>query len=777
MVTLSRVFSAFTAFVMTVSLLVIPATTAQALNDGEWSFSGVLSAPPRSLGSATVNASGTITVTQGVLDLANCANPSISAPQAVTFLRNVSNGSFISFTSGSEAISGTNPVSLSASTSVSPGSYALVLRYRCGSGSYLGYVEATPGAAVSIASEVGTPTYATLACVTTVPPTACTSQSPQANALPSGYNVTFAAVVRRTWSDGLTTEEPATGIQRLEYRPVGSFSYLTLATNCATTVSITQSRQYRCVLGSTTLDPVQVDVLTPTNEFILGPTRVQPAAAPLGSDIVVSGSVSQVYSNRSLWPARTGTEYSVEFQSEGSTTWTKIGPTLRLGVAGNVGATIDMPGTGKIRVVIGTYASTPANLIELLALNEYQITASSPPSSVNPGTDISFSGTVKQKWSDGPFRDVESGTNVILEYAESYDPISQERVWEEVTSVRTVRSGYRLDSVAQASGFWRARVGDSVSPSIYIRVNGSGPVQLATTITPVSSSVPFAGSQARFSFNLSMSGYVGTEPLEVWASVGDGIQVRLGQIRSGEQFNGVYSVPLPITPGYFSPTVQVRSSQGRVFAADSGEEFMVDGVVEYRALLRGPDRALISGETTQIRAGLLEVFFSGETRTGRWRGRAQLEVNRGDGWRSQGKWVRGRGNLINFRATLHEGAEYRVVGRGIDISSDTTTFRFPSRSAAIVAAWPSRVSTRQGLQVSVTIRAGDGEQWRGRARVQLQYRAPNQRSWRSEERRVYRGTSAIRVGDRTPQAGCYRIYIPELDLEDRAGYGVRSCND
>lgn len=757
------------------SLLIAPTTIAQAITDGQWSFGGTLTAPARSLSTETVSANGTITITQGVLDLAACADPVATPPEVVPHLRNVASGSMVAFTSGGVVITGLSPVALAASTTVSPGAYELVLRYRCNGGSFTGHVASTPSVSVSIASEVGSPTYLTLACITTVPPMACTTQLPQASSLPSGYNVTFAGIIRRTWSDGVITEDPVTGSQRLEYRPVGLVTFSTLSTSCATTTQITQSREYRCVVGSSPLNTVRVDVLTATNEFVLGPTRVQPQAAPVGSDIVVSGSVSQYYSDRSLWPAVTGTEYRIEFQPSGSSSWGRIGPTFRLGVAGNIGATIEMPGTGRIRVVVGNYASTPAEIIELKALDEYQISVSRPPGSVNPGDEITMSGSVKQKWSDGPFRDVESGTTVVFEYSEAYDPATSDRRWEQVTSARTVNAVYRVSAVPQASGFWRVRVGNAATTEVFVRVNGSEPITMQAQVLPSVGTVPFVGTDSRFSISVNMEGYVGTEPLEVWARIGDGTPARVGQISAGQNFGGFHVVPVPTAPGNYRPVVELRSSRGRILSSFVGSEFMVDGVVEYLAALSGPNRTLISGETTQLQAGLQEVLFSGDVRSRSWWGTAQLQVNRGNGWQPVTRWVRARGSVVRFKAAVYQDAEYRVVGRGPEISGDPTEFSFPTKDASVQVKWPSRVSKSKGLKVRVTVQSGDAQRWRGRAQVYLEFRAARENRWRFEDRTTYRGTKAVRLSTGTVAAGCYRVRVVGIDLEDRAGYGVRSC--
>lgn len=756
--------------------IVAPTTVAQAVNDGEWTFTGSLSAPARSLSSETVTASGTITVSQGVLELASCADPSLNPPEAVPFLRNVSNGSMTGFTSGAVVITGTNPVPFSASATVSPGSYDLVLQYRCNGGSFSGYLSSTPGAAVSIASEVGSPTYLTLACVTTVPPMACTSQIPQASALPSGYSVTFAGVVRRVWSDGVTTEDPVTGSQRLEYRPLGLVTFSPISTSCATTITISDSREYRCVLGSTPMNIVSVQALTPTNDFVLGPTRVQPYATSIGEDVVVSGSISQYYSNRTLWPAKPGTEYRIQFQSEGSSMWRQIGPTLRLGVAGNVGATISMPGSGKIRVVVGAFASTPADVIELRALDEYEISTNRVPISVNPGDEVAFSGSVRQKWSDGPFRDVGSGTNVEFEFSEAYDSATAARNWESLTSVRTVSAIYRLDTIPQSSGFWRIRVGNTVTSERYIQVNGSAPASLNADLSPVQGSIPFAGGSSRFSVEASVGGYVGTELLDVWARVGSATPVRIGQVGAGQEFSSLVTVPLPVTPGYYRPSIEVRNPRGRVLSSVVGSEFMVDGVVELEPVLNAPNRTLISGERSRVTVELQEILFSGEIRPASWSGRLQMQVNRGEGWKRASRWTNARGSSVKFKVAVFENAQYRVRSRGLDVSEESTSFEFPDSPGELLARWPDRVSKSRGLKVRVAINAGDGEKWLGRGSIYLEYRAPRQNKWRRQDAAVYKGKRAIRLATSVVKAGCYRVISKDLELEDRAGYGVRSCD-
>ena len=89
--------------------------------------------------------------------------------------------------------------------------------------------------------------------------------------------------------------------------------------------------------------------------------------------------------------------------------------------------------------------------------------------------------------------------------------------------------------------------------------------------------------------------------------------------------------------------------------------------------------------------------------------------------------------------------------------------------------WPSRVSKSKGLKVRVTVQSGDAQRWRGRAQVYLEFRAARENRWRFEDRTTYRGTKAIQLSTGSVAAGCYRVRVVGVDLEDRAGYGVRSC--
>ena len=652
-----------------------PASAAPA--DGNWEFTGTLSAPARSTSNVDVTVSGTIEVTTGLLSAvrttASCDDT--HPPQVTPYLQDVGTSAFTAITNGGlvlTPISAAGSSSVSGSANVAPGTYNLVLRFRCtGGGSWSGNVAATPPVSVSIASVVTT-TYVTRACLTTVPVTACTSSGQQVTSVPSGTSVTFAGIIRRTWSDGATTEAAVDGSQSLKRADVNSNSWTTQSSSCAYSTQPTATYQYRCESTYGVHDPVTVTAMAPTSSYFIGLPALNPSTAVKGTMVTASGIIQMLYPDGSQWPAPVGSTYTVQFLPTAGATWANVASGV-VATIGNYSTTFALPGTGKVRVAAGSQYSAEVPLTELTATSTYQITAPSLPSSTSPGTTMTVSSAVKALWSDDVYRDAPNGTPATLEFSPSFNPSSPPTSWTTAKSGSVSGGVASFSVIPQSSGFWRVTVGSSSSTSAYVAVDGSAPTSLVTTMTPVAGEKPFAGTESTYLITASLSGYVGTDTATLFLDFGSGKFTKVGTL-SGNSLRQRHDAKAPATGGDVTPRFEVRGPGGQVLATSTSAPIFVDYLTGYEIAVSTGTRAVREGENAKVTATAVEISQGGERFDARWSGTVNLQRNLDGQWATIDTIRSARGSTIEFRTPAIGRADYRI--QWVDKEVTSPTFRF-----------------------------------------------------------------------------------------------------
>lgn len=686
------------------SLLGLPVAQATPVN-GDWSFSGSLTAPARSTTSVTATLSGTASISAATLQAVGC-DDTVNAPaRGVMALRNTGSAAIVTLSGTGTTLTSDAATPVSATATVSPGAtYELVLQYRCGAGGAIrGTITPSTPATFSIASQVSTRSI-TRACIPTVPETPCTSTSQQVTNVPVGLSVTFAGIIATTWSDGVVTEAPVTGSQTLQRF---TSSWVTVASTCATTNVINATENYRCSSSAGgNHDQILMTAMQPTTSLTIGALNVRPTVALIGTSANVQVPVLMNYSDGSQWPAPTSITYRLEYQALNSTTWTSLTGPHSLDSRGNVSRSFSFPGSGKLRVTAGGFSSPTADIQEAVKTDEFTFTDVRFPATVEPGQPLTGTAIVAQKWTDGIVRNPTPGTPVTLEFALAYTQSPIDLTWVKVATTQTVSSSNNISvsAVPQASGYWRVTAGTGKSVPSFVSVTGSRVVQVKATMTPTPGSEPFAGTTSDYSISLGIEGYVGTKDLDVSVEFA-GSTTRIGKVSKTSTITGRYSVQAPRAPGVVTPVFVITDDLGIVWARANGTPVTVDGLVTFEPVLLQPDPVPLNGTNVTFTARMQGKSYLGPNRDGVWLGPAQLQRLVDGQWTTVADAPSPSGALATFTATAFKGGEYRVL----DSSSGTATPTLILR--VLMPTGPQRVpdvavqSPRVELGDSVTVSA------------------------------------------------------------------------
>ena len=690
------------------SLLGLPVAQATPVN-GDWSFTGTLTAPARSTTSVTATLSGTAAVSAATLQAVGCDDTVTAPPRGVIALRNTGTSAIIALSGTGTTLTSDAATPVSATASVSPGAtYELVLQYRCGaSGSIRGTITPSSPATFSVASQVSTRSL-TRACIPTVPETPCTSTSQQVTNVPVGLSVTFAGIIATTWSDGVVTEAPVTGSQTLQRF---TSSWVTVASTCATTTVINASENYRCSsTNGGNHDQVLITAMQPTSNLTVGALTVRPTIALIGATATVQAAVLMNYSDGSQWPAPTSITYRLEYQALNSTTWTTLSGPNSLDSRGNVTRSFSFPGSGKLRVSAGNFVSPTANIEEAVRTDEFTFSDVRFPATVEPGQQLTGTGIVGQKWTDGIVRNPTPGTAVALEFALAYTPNLTDLTWVKVATTQTVSStnSVSVSAVPQASGYWRLTSGTGKSLTSYVTVPGSRAVQVKATMAPSSGSEPFAGTSSNYSITLSIEGYVGTKDLDVSVDFA-GSTTPLGKVSKTSTLTGQYSIRAPRAPGVVTPVYVITDDLGTVWARANGTSITVDGLVTFEPVLLQPDPVPLNGTSVTFSARMQGKSYLGATREGVWLGPAQLQQLVDGQWITVADAPSPSGSLATFTATAVKGGEYRVLDSSSGAVTPTLALRVlmptgPQRVPRVSVGVP-RVEWGDSVTVSAQVEA------------------------------------------------------------------------
>ena len=698
------------------AVLAVPAVVpSMAKASGElWTFSGSLTAPPRSIGQVDISVSGTVTATdallQSVASTTNCVLPDV--PEVTPFLQNTSTSAFSSITNGGllpPVITDTTPTSVTGSATVDPGAYALVLRFRCSSSnSWSGNIEATPTQRVTIASLTST-TRITLACLATSPPSECTVTTPQVTAVPSGTSVTFGAFLRHLWSDGVTTNEPVTGSQALQRALPSSSSFVTISSStCAYTTDVDLSYQYRCQSQGNDFTPVTVTALTRTFDYVLSTPTLTPSFAVMGSTVTVSGSIQERYSDGSLWPALASTTYSVEFRASASTSWRTVVSSRALNAPGTYSATFTMSGEGSVRVVRGSDVSTSVELKELVPSDTYQLGTLTLPAEVAPRQSVPMRATVKALFSDGSFRDAPDGTNATLEFASSFDPAqSTDLTWRSVEQATTTAGAATFTVIPQASGLWRIRVGSTNSNASFLKVTGSAPIQVSGSMTPAAGERPFVGTKSRYTVTAELSGYVGSEPATLFIDLGAGFE-RVAAFSTAGTVSGVFPLRAGQQSGSVTPKFEVRTAASEVLAQTTTAPIVIDGVKTYVVTTVTGTKAVREGTSTRVTATLSGVSEQGVQVAVNWTGEVRVQRQSGRKWVTVSRQKQTSGARVSLSFPVAARGQYRVFWVPEGVASKPFSLNVITATNVIqltkMSASRGRVESGQRSELSVRVR-------------------------------------------------------------------------
>ena len=655
------------AIAVVVSGLIFLPTSQAAPAADTWEFGGTISAPARSANAVAVTVSGSVEVSQEILDRVpatiTCTSP--NRPEVLPHLYRASDSTYHSITSGGLAltpIDDTLPASISGSaTGLTPSTYELVLRFRCSNGSsWQGGVSATPARTVSIASLTST-SRVTHVCLTSSVSGRCTGNQTQFTKVPSGTSVTFGATISQVWSDGVTTQEAVTGTQSLARANTWSSSFSSISSACDYATSITSDYQYRCEAGGSQFTPVTVETVSPRYTYQVAAPALSPAFAVKGSLVTVSGTVQEEYSDGSYWPASTSTSYSVQFQATGSSTWSTVVSSRSLSVGGVYSATFTMTGPGQVRTVVSSANSTPVTLTELTPTTTYQIGAPSIASEVAPRVAIAPTVSVKLLWSDGSYRNPTEGTEATLEFAPSFDPsaAAASLKWRAIGKASATTGTATFSTTPQASGFWRAFVGSTAGPTTYVRVTGSAVSSLSATMSPAPGQQPFVGAVANYAITATLTGYVGTDPAVLFVDMGSGFE-RVTAFDANGAINGTFPVRAGPTSGDITPSLQARDPAGDILATTSSTPIYVDGIKTYEITVVAPTQPVREGAEVNITATASGISSTGTRYAVPWSGDVQVQRKTGTSWATLTTKSNASGDRLTLSMLAIDGAEYRV---------------------------------------------------------------------------------------------------------------------
>ena len=680
--------------------------SAAAVADGSWALAGSLSAPARSTTNVTATLAGSLEVSSGALAQAACTDPSATA-QGQVQLVNSASGAFTALSGSGVDVSAAGTTSVSATATVAPGSYELVLRLRCGSsGSFSRTVSASPPVTVSIAT-LSSSRPITRACRPTTPESACTASSTNVTGVPVGLTVTLGAAVRQTWSDGVVTDGPLAGSQRLESAAVDSATWTTTnSSNCAVTVTLSASRQFRCVSGSGTHDPVTVTAMAPTTTVTLGTPTVTPASSVRGESITISAAVSMVYPDGSSWPSPTDVQYRVEFLAASTDRWVQIAGPFTLESRGTVNRPMTMPGTGKLRLVSGSVASPVADLVEATPQESYTWSEVSFPTTVPTRGMLSASARIRQTWSDGVARNVPDGTAVEVQFATAYSTLDPDVQFRTVSTASTSGGAVSIRVAPLTSGFWRLKLGSSSTTPAFVQLNGSMPLGWSATFVPRTNEKPFVGTASRYDVTMALSGYAGGNWLEAWVVFGN-VSTRLGSISGSGSVSDSYSVNAPETPGPHTPRIELRDAGGYVLATATAAPVVVDGNVSVIPAVVYPDKQYSKGDSVTVEAKLIATTYLGVVSELDWSGRVELQELRGTTWEAITYNDYASGKVVSLTFNVGQtGQKLRVFGVERQVASAVFEPKIMSPTGVYqvsVVNTPSRVEKGKSVALSAVV--------------------------------------------------------------------------
>lgn len=680
--------------------------SAAAVADGSWALTGSLSAPARSTTNVTATLSGSLEVSSGALTQAACTDPSAPA-QGQVQLVNSSSGAFTALSGSGVDVTAAGTTSVSATATVAPGSYELVLRLRCGgSGSFSRSVSASPPVTVSIAT-LSSSRPITRACRPTTPESACTASSTNVTGVPVGLSVTLGAAVRQTWSDGVVTDGPLAGSQRLESAAVDSATWTTTnPSTCAVTVTLSASRQFRCVSGSGTHDPVTVTAMTPTTTVTLGTPTVTPASSVRGESITLAAPVSMVYPDSSSWPAPTDVQYRIEFLAASSDRWVQIAGPFTLESRGNVNRPMTMPGTGKLRIVSGSVASTPVDLVEATPQETYTWSEVSFPTSVPTRGMLSASARVRQTWSDGVSRNVADGTAIEVQFATAYSTLDPDLQWRTVSTATSGGGAVSIRVAPLTSGFWRLKLGSSMTTPAFVQLVGSTPLAWSATFVPRANEKPFVGTASRYDVSMSLGGYAGGSWLEAWVVLGN-VSSRLGSFSGSGTVSDSYSVNAPDTPGPHVPRIELRDAGGFVLATATAAPVVIDGNTSVTPTVTFPDKQYSKGDSVTVEAKLTATTYLGVPSELDWSGRVELQELRGTSWEAITYKDNASGKVVSLTFNVGEtGQKLRVFSVERQLASAVFEPKIVSPTGVyqiLAANAPTRVEKGKSVSLSAAV--------------------------------------------------------------------------
>ena len=753
-------------------LIFVSASQAAPVAD-TWEFAGTLSAPARSATSVSVAVTGTVEVSQEILDRVpstiTCTAP--NKPQVLPHLYRASDASYHSITNGGLAltpIDDTLPASISGSaTGLTPSTYELVLRFRCSNGSsWQGGVSATPARTVSIASLTST-SRVTHACLTSAVSGRCTGNQTQYSRVPSGTSVTFGATITQVWSDGVTTQEAVTGTQSLARANTWSSSFSSISSTCDYTTSITSDYQYRCEAGGSQFTPVTVETISPRYTYQVAAPTLTPAFAVKGSLVTVSGTVLQEYSDGSYWPASSSTTYSVQFQATDSSTWSTVVSSRSLSTAGAYSATFTMTGPGQVRTVVSSTNSTPVTLTELTPTTTYQIGAPTIASEVAPRVAIAPTASVKLLWSDGSYRNPTEGTEATLEFAPSFDPSAAagSLKWRTIGKASATTGTATFSATPQASGFWRASVGSTTGPATYVRVTGSAVSTLSATMSPAPGQQPFVGALANYAINATLTGYVGTDPAVLFVDMGSGFE-RVTTFDTNGTINGTFPVRAGSTSGDITPSLQARDPAGEVLATTSTTPIYVDGIKTYEITVVAPTQPVREGAEVNITATASGISSTGTRYAVPWSGDVQVQRKTGSSWATLTTKSDTSGDRLSLSMLAIDGAEYRVYWPLHATGSKPFTLKVmtPSGDYRFLDARisPSKAVKGDSVKISVRVMAeySDKKYYSAPDGTKVRLQSLNGGSWR-DVKAVFVEDGRATVGIRASSTQSFRFIGPK----------------
>lgn len=694
-----------------VAVLVLSGVSAPSamatVADGAWALNGSISAPARSATNVTATLTGSADITQGLFNSAGCTDPNAPA-QAHIQLQNSSTNAFVALNGTGLVTTTSGTTTVSATSTVAPGSYTAVVRVRCGdTGAWGAAVGSTPPVSINIASLVSTRSI-TRACRPTVPDTACTSASEQITGVPVGLTANFGAATRQTWSDGVVTETAVSGTQRLESAAEGSSTWTTLnSTSCSASAAVTTTRQYRCVASSVVHEGITVTAMPNTTNVSLGAPSVTPASAMRGDTITLVANVSMTYADGSSWPAPTDVQYRVEYQASGSDRWVQIAGPFALDARGRISRGVVHPGGGKLRVISGTVASAPTDLVEATPQTTYTWSNVSFPVSVPSRGTLAASARVQQAWTDGVQRNPADGTAVEVQFATAYSTLDTDLQWRTVGTVTTSAGNVSVRMSPLTSGFWRLKLGTAMTTPAFVQLTGSSPLQFSASVSVPAGEKPFAGRTTRYTITSGLSGYAGGSTLELWLVLGS-TNFRVGSYYSNTTLSGTYSITAPETPGVYTPRFDLKAPGDVVVASSTGTAITVDGYTSILPVPTLPAIEPLQGDRVTLPVKLIGTTLGGQTEELDWSGRVELQRFVDEEWKPLAIESWASGKTVNFSFVAERDLKLRVFSHDRRLAGPTFTPPVAGPTGSLVFA-PVNVSSRivkgESVQVSVSMQS------------------------------------------------------------------------